>query len=208
MKPCLTAGSLAALLLAMAPSANAQTVRDASTATPPAETKWVVDMMHSQIEFGVQHLVGRVRGNFDRWYAVLVTKQGDWKLGTVKVVVRTASLNTGNSYRDADLRSGRFFAVDRYPKMTFEGTGFAVGDSTLDLKGILTLKGHSKPVTLSGRYRGIAKDSKGHERIAFEAGGAVDRRDFAISYNENVAGRELIGNTVDFTILIEAVRID
>jgi polyisoprenoid-binding protein YceI len=208
MRRRLTAGSLAAIILAVAPAGNAQAVRDASTVTPPAETRWVVDMMHSQIEFGVRHLVGRVRGSFGRWYAILVTKQGDWKFGTVKVMVRTASLDTGNSYRDADLRSNRFFAVDRYPKMSFEGTAFALGDSTLDLKGILTIKGHSKPVTLSGQYRGIAKDSQGHERIAFEAGGAVDRRDFGISWNEVVAGRELIGNTVDFTILIEAVRVN
>ena len=92
--------------------------------------------------------------------------------------------------------------------MTFEGTSFAVGDSTIDVKGFLTIKGHSKPVTLSGQYRGVAKDREGHERIAFEASGAVDRRDFDITWNENVAGRELIGNTVDFTILIEAVRAD
>jgi polyisoprenoid-binding protein YceI len=63
-------------------------------------------------------------------------------------------------------------------------------------------------VTLSGQYRGVAQDKEGRERIAFEAAGAVDRRDFGISYNETVAGRTLIGNTVDFTILIEAVRIN
>jgi polyisoprenoid-binding protein YceI len=164
-------------------------------------------MVHSQMEFGVRHLVGRVRGTFGRWYAVLATKDQDWTKGNVKVVVRTASLNTGNSIRDDDLRSARFFAVDRYPQMSFEGTAFATGDSTLDLKGILTIKGQSKPVTLSGQYRGVAQDKEGRERIAFEAAGAVDRRDFGISYNETVAGRTLIGNTVDFTILIEAVRI-
>jgi polyisoprenoid-binding protein YceI len=139
---------------------------------------------------------------------VIATKEGDWKLGTVKVSVQTASLNTGNAYRDADLRSDRFFAVARYPRMTFEGTGFAVADSTLSLNGILTIKGHSKPVTLSGQFRGIAKDGNGHERIAFEATGAVDRRDFDIVWNENVAGAELVGNTVEITIGIEAVRVD
>jgi polyisoprenoid-binding protein YceI len=199
---------LAALMSLAAPAASAQAARDASTGAPSRETRWVVDMVHSQIEFGVGHLVGRVRGTFDRWYAVLATKEGDWKLGTVKVSVQTASLNTGNAYRDADLRSDRFFAVERYPKMTFEGTSFAVGDSTIDVKGVLTIKGHSKPVTLSGQYRGIARDREGHQRIAFEAAGAVDRRDFGITWNENVAGRGLIGNTVDFTILIEAVRTD
>lgn len=202
------AGSLAAMMLAVAPAVRAQAVSQASIGTPSAETKWVVDMVHSQVDFGVRHLVGRVRGTFDKWYAVLATEKGDWRLGTVRVLVQTASLNTGNALRDADLRSDRFFAVARYPRMTFEGTGFAVADSTLSVNGILTIKGHSKPVTLSGQYRGIAKDSDGHERIAFEATGAVDRRDFGINWNESVAGAELIGNTVEITIGIEAVRVD
>lgn len=210
MKPHLAgmvAGSLAVLVSAVAPAATAQSVSRV-TAAPSAETRWVVDMVHSQVDFGVRHLVGRVHGHFDKWYAVVTTKGGDWKLGTVKVSVQTASLNTGNSYRDADLRSDRFFAVGRYPKMTFEGTGFAVRDSTLNVNGILTIKGHSKPVTLSGLFRGIAKDSDGHERIAFEAAGMVDRRDFDITWNENVAGTDLVGNTVEITIGIEAVRVN
>lgn len=211
MKPRLAgmaAGSLAALMSAAVPAATAQVGPAVSIGAPSADTKWVVDMVHSQVDFGVRHLVGQVRGTFDRWYAVLETKEGDWKLGSVNVSIETASLNTGNGYRDADLRSDRFFAVARYPKMTFKGTGFAVADSTVDVNGILTIKGHSKPVTLSGRYRGIAKDRDGHERIAFQATGAVDRRDFGITWNEMVAGTELIGNNVDLTIGIEAVRVN
>lgn len=204
----LVAGTLAAVVLAGAQGAAAQTVSGISGRLPPQETKWVVDMVHSQVDFGVRHLVGRVRGTFTRWYAVLTTKDGDWKLGTVDVSVQTASLNTGNGYRDDDLRSDRFFAVARYPKMTFQGTGFAATDSTLDVSGILTIKGHSKPVVLSGQYRGIAKDREGHERIAFEATGAVDRRDFGISWNESIAGTELIGNDVEIRIGIEAVRVN
>lgn len=204
----LVARSLAVVTVAVAPGAAAQGAVEVSSRPPAKETKWVVDMVHSQVDFGVRHLVGRVRGTFTKWYAVLTAKEGDWKAGTVNVTVRTASLNTGNAYRDADLRSDRFFAVDRYPRMTFQGTGFAVADSTLEVSGLLTIKGHSKPVTLWGQYRGIAKDSEGHERIAFEATGAVDRRDFGIDYNETVAGTELIGNNVEITIGIEAVRTE
>lgn len=204
----LVAGSLAAVVLAGAQGAAAQTTADISAGPPPKETKWVVDMVHSQVDFGVRHLVGRVRGTFTKWYALLTTKDGDWKLGTVNVSVQTASLNTGNAYRDDDLRSDRFFAVARYPKMTFQGTGFAATDSTVDVSGILTIKGHSKPVVLSGQYRGIAKDGEGHERIAFEATGAVDRRDFGIIWNESIAGTELIGNDVEIRIGIEAVRVN
>ena len=199
----LSAVGLAALWVGV-PAATAQVASSLGPTKPDA--KWVVDMVHSQVDFGVRHLVGRVRGTFDKWYAVLTTKENDWKQGTVKVSVQTASLNTGNSYRDADLRSDRFFDVQRYPRMTFEGSEFAVADSTLTVSGILTIKGHSKPITLTGQYRGIAKDNDGHERIAFEATGEVDRRDFGIQWNENVAGKDLVGNMVSITVGIEAVR--
>lgn len=199
--------AIAAVLMAGTQPAGAQTTAAVSPRRPP-ETKWVVDMVHSQVDFGVRHLIGRVRGTFTRWYAILTTRDGDWKLGKVDVSIETASLNTGNSYRDADLRSDRFFAVTRYPKMTFQGDGFMATDSTLDVVGTLTIKGHSKPVVLSGKYRGIARDREGRERIGFQATGSVDRRDFGMNWNETVAGTELIGNDVEITIGIEAVRTD
>ena len=177
----LAAGSLTAVALAGAQGASAQTIVDVSTRVPQQETKWVVDMVHSQVNFGVRHLVGRVRGTFTKWYATLITKEGDWKLGTVDVTVQTASLNTGNSYRDDDLRSDRFFSVARFPKMTFQGTGFAATDSTVDVSGILTIKGHSKPVVLSAGTGGSRRTGKGMREIAFQATGEVDRRDFGIS---------------------------
>lgn len=195
------------LAVAGAGAAGGQTV----AATSPAQSqdiKWVVDMVHSQVDFGVRHLVGQVRGNFTNWYALLTTKTGDGKQWAVDVQIQTASLNTGNSYRDADLRSERFFAVTKYPKMTFKGTGFTTTDSTVDVSGILTIKGHSKPVILSGQYLGVAEDREGHQRIAFEAGTVLDRRDFGIDWNESVAGTELIGNDVTITIGIEAVRAE
>lgn len=199
--------SLAALMQVGARGAEAQTAAEASSGYA-TETKWVVDMVHSQVDFGVRHLVGRVRGTFNKWYAILTTKDGDWKLGKVDVQIETASLNTGNNYRDTDLRSDRFFAVTHYPKMTFQGEGFMATDSTLDVIGALTIKGHTKPVVLSGKYRGIARDQEGRERIAFEATTTVDRRDFGMDWNESVAGTELIGNDVEITIGIEAVRVD
>jgi len=204
----LTAGAVGALLSIAAPRAASQVAADVAVPAPSAETKWVVDMVHSQVDFRIRHLVGRVRGTFDKWYAVLSTDRGAWPLGTVTVTVQTASLNTGNRYRDDDLRSDRFFAVKRFPTMTFEGTGMTVADSSVKVMGILTIKGHSKPVTLTGEYRGVAKDAGGHPRIAFEATGEVDRRDFDIAWNETVAGKEMIGNTVEITIAIEAVRAD
>ena len=188
--------------LALQVGAPAPVVAQASS----PETRWVVDPVHSQVDFRVRHLLGRVRGTFTKYYAVLETHDSDWTDGTVKVTVQTGSLDTGNRYRDEDLRSDRFFNVSRYPKMTFQGTGIVARDSTVEISGLLTLRGRSHPVTLTGQYRGIVRDSEGHQRIAFDASTMLDRRDYGISYNEAVAGKELIGNDVEITIAIEAVR--
>jgi polyisoprenoid-binding protein YceI len=194
------------LALSLAPSAEAQTVRPSNQ--PTGETRWVVDPVHSQVDFRVRHLLGRVRGTFTRWYGIIVTQDSNWTDGTVNVSVQTGSIDTGNDYRDADLRSRRFFDVKQYPQMTFESTGIVATDSTLTIAGILTLRGHSRPVVLTGQYRGIAKDREGHQRIAFDATTVIDRREFGLIYNEMVDGVAEIGNDAEITIALEAVRIN
>lgn len=206
------AAAVAALVSTTAPQARAQVPTDApppraSSRIPATGTRWVVDPVHSQVDFRVRHLVGRVRGSFDDWYGVIVTKDDDWTHGTVNVGVQTASVNTGNIHRDADLRSARFFAADSFPRMTFESTGIVATDSTVEIGGILTLKGRSRHVVLVGQYRGTAKDYAGQQRIAFDASTVIDRREFGLAYNETVNGVPGIGNEVEITIAIEAIRV-
>jgi polyisoprenoid-binding protein YceI len=204
----LAGATLAALLVGRAGTAGAQQPTGAAPAPPPGATRWIVDIVHSQIDFRVRHLLGRVRGTFTNWYAVILTEDRDWRHGRVNVTVQTASLNTGNNYRDADLRSPRFFGVDSFPEMTFLGTGIAAGDTTVEIVGLMTIKAHTRPVTLKGTYRGIAKDDQGHERIAFEASASLDRRDFGIDWDATVGSNSLIGNEVEITIAIEAARVN
>ena len=196
----------AALVLTLASQATAQAVDRASGRPPTTGTKWVVDPVHSQIDFRARHLVGRVRGTFTDWYGIIVTKDRDWTHGTVNVSAQTASLSTGNAYRDADLRSPRFFAVDSFPSLTFESTGIVATDSTVEIGGILTIKGRARHVVLTGQFRGIAVDPDRHARIAFDASTVVDRRDYGMTWNEWLAAGPVIGNDVEITIAIEAVQ--
>jgi polyisoprenoid-binding protein YceI len=197
--------AIAVSTLVAPPAARGQAVAEGASSSPA--TKWVVDPVHSQVDFRIRHLVGRVRGTFDDWYGILETQNRDWTHGKVRVTVQTRTLNTGNAYRDADLRSNRFFAVDSFPQMRFESTRIVARGNAVEISGILTIKGRSRPIVLKGAYRGIARDRDGHERIGFEAGTTIDRRDFGITWNEVIAGVSTIGNDVDITITIEAARI-
>lgn len=175
---------------------------------PPRPGRWIVDIVHSQIDFRVRHLVGRVRGSFTNWYAVITTDNRGLRSGRVDVTVQTASLTTGNALRDSDLRSGRFFAVDSFPEMTFRGTGLSMSDTTAEVVGVLTIKGRSHPARFTGQFRGVAKDPDGHERVAFDATTAIDRRDYGMEWNTVVGANTLIGNEVEITIALEAVRLE
>lgn len=207
-----TAGFALALFLSVPPQSTAQArpadVARASSRIPSTGTRWTVDPVHSQVDFRVRHLVGRVRGTFDDWYGVIVTQDDDWTRGTVNVAVQTRSVNTGNAHRDADLRSDRFFAADSYPRMMFESTGIVATDSTVEIGGILTIRGRSRHVVLTGQYRGTARDYVGEKRIAFDASTVVDRREFGLDYSEVVNGVPGIGNEVEVTIAIEAIRVN
>ena len=192
--------------MVMSGTVTAQSAGPASSTPPASGTRWVVDPVHSQVEFGIRHLMGRVRGSFSRWYGVITTTDRDWSHGTVKVQVQTASINTGNGYRDTDLRSPRFLSTDSFPTMTFESTGIVATDSTVEISGTLTLRGRSHPVVLKGRFNGIGRDREGHERIGFDAATVVDRRDYGITWNEVVEGSRVIGDDVEIDISLEAVR--
>jgi YceI-like protein len=85
----LTSLVLTALVVGVA-CAEAQTVAGRPSNQPTATgTKWVVDPVHSQINFRVRHLVGRVQGTFVDWYGIIVTTDQDWTHGTVKVTAQT-----------------------------------------------------------------------------------------------------------------------
>ena len=211
----LAAVAIAALALGAQASAQNTTEAPARPASndvatqapaPDGSTHWVVDLVHSEVEFGIRHLLGRVRGSFTRWYGLIGTTSEDWTHGTVSVTVQTASINTGNSYRDADLRSARFLNTDSFPTMTFKSTGITAKDSTIRIDGILTLKGRSHPVVLTGHFRGVGHDLEGKQRIAFDATTRLDRRDYGISYNQMVEGTKVVGDDVEITIALEAVR--
>jgi polyisoprenoid-binding protein YceI len=90
--------------------------------------------------------------------------------------------------------------------MIFEGRGIVATDSTVAMAGTLTLRGVSRHVVLRGRFDGMGRDLEGKQRIAFDATTVVNRRDFGITYSDMVEGTKVVGDEIEITIALEAVR--
>ncbi len=150
-----------------------------------AKTKWLLDPMHSELQFKIKHLmISNVSGSFKSFNAEVVTEEEDFSTAVIKLTAEMASISTNNEQRDAHLRNSDFFEVEKYPELKFISTKIEERDSdTYALHGELTLKGVTKPVKLNVEFNGIAKDPWGSERAGFLVTGKINRTDWGVSFN-------------------------
>lgn len=164
-----------------------------------------VDSSHSAVTFQVRHLgISWVRGEFRGFTMDLSYDPGNPERSSVSARIPTATLNTGNQRRDADIRGGNYLAVDSFPEMTFVSTRVErAGSNRLRISGDLTLRGVTRPVTLDTEVGGALSGQRGR-RVAFSASTVIRRQDFGITFNRLVEGAQVVGDEVRITIDIEA----
>jgi len=195
----------AAAAAAAATPAAAQTITQVSTA-PKAPVTWTIDPVHSELTFRVRHLLGRVNGTFGEWKGSIVADPAMLSAGQATIEVNVASIDTRNADRDKHLRSADFFDVEKYPTMTFTSRRLVQDGQKLRLEGDLTLHGVTKPVVLTGAYAGKITDPWGKERLAFEASTTINRKDFGLTWSKVQEGVALVGDEVEISVALEAVR--
>lgn len=174
-----------------------------STLTGLSAGTWAIDPTHSEVGFVARHLmVTKVRGSFADVSGTVVVAE-DLTRSVADVTIATASIASGTADRDAHLRSADFFDVETHPEMTFTSTSF---DGEV-LTGDLTIKGVTKPVTLSVEFNGVATDPWGNEKAAFEATGELNRTDWGLTWNANLEkGGVLVSEKIKLALDVQLAK--
>lgn len=149
--------------------------------------KWNLDLMHSELQFKVKHMmVSNVTGNI-RDFKVEVETQGDeLEDASISFEASLDSIATGQSKRDAHLKGPDFFNTPQHPKMTFTSTAFKKlnEEGDYELSGDLTIRGVSRPVKLNVNHGGTVRgDAFGLTRAGFSLSGKINRKDWGLDYN-------------------------
>ncbi|MGY1710933.1 YceI family protein [Geodermatophilus sp. SYSU D00758] len=167
---------------------------------------WDIDAGHSTVGFSVRHMmVSKVRGYFREFSGEIVTAE-DPARNSVTAVVELASIDTRQEQRDAHIRSADFFDVDNHPQMTFRSTGVRAEGGDWFVDGELTLKGHTRPVTLALEPNGFGADAYGGYRAGFSARTEINRNDFGVDIKMPMdGGGVVVGDKVAIELEIEAV---
>jgi len=169
---------------------------------------WKVDPQRSKIEFVVKHLViTRVRGRFKSFDGSIdineAAPQGSVTSGTVDL----ASVQTGFSLRDNNVRSV-LFDVKHFPKMSFRST-HVVFTTRKDFKvyGELTVKGVTREVAFDAVDKGELSPVGGKRRWAFGGTITLNRKDFGLKWGPLFEiGGLFVGDEIKGLLEIEVVQ--
>jgi len=167
---------------------------------------YTIDASHSNIEFAVKHMmISTVKGRFGDVKGTLVIPE-DGK-PVADVTIAAASIDTRSEQRDNHLRSPDFFDVENYPEIRFVSTSAERTGDGWTLVGNLTIKGVTRPVTLSVTDEGAGVDPWGNQKIGFSATGKFNRTDFGLTWNAALeTGGILVGDEVIITLDVQFVK--
>ncbi len=153
---------------------------------------WIVSDSRTRVTFTVGNLGRVARGT-------VTCSSGSVELDTSGTPVRACAeldlntLDTGIRKRDSDLRRPRLLDIDRHPVMTWRcGRFVPTGDGGWTAEGVLSVRGTTAPLVVTGRPDSAALDGK-WLRVRAEA--VLDRAAVGIR-----APGWIIGRTVTITI--------
>jgi polyisoprenoid-binding protein YceI len=159
--------------LALLPFLAAALIGPLSLAQAPV---FVISPQQSTVKFNVKASVA-IAGNFEKWNATLTFTSPDVSTGVLDIEIQAATVNTGSGMKDGKLRGKDFFDVEQNPLITFKSTKIVqTGPATFDVPGIFTIRGVSKPETLTLTVSGVGTGSG-----AIKGTMAFDRKEYGMN---------------------------
>jgi len=180
--------------------AIAASISNAAIAAP--ET-YVIDSTHSMPRFSYSHFGYSTQlSHFDQASGKITIDRAA-KTGSVDVTIDTTSVNTGFPLFNEHIQAEDFLNTAKFPKATFISSKMNFeGDKPSTIDGTLTLKGVSKPVTLTvTSFMCMPHPMLKKDACGANASTVVKRTDFNMGKYA-----PYVGDEVTISLPVEAVK--
>jgi polyisoprenoid-binding protein YceI len=174
-----------------------------------ANTKWLSDPAHSEVQFKVKHLmITTVTGYFKKFKLEVETDGDDFTTASrIEFTADIESINTNNEQRDTHLKSAEFFESEQYAELKFVGKKYEKAGEDFKVHGDLTIKGTTRPVTVNVEYGGIVVDPYGQTKAGFTANTKISRKEFGLTWNAvTEAGQVVVSDEIRVHCEIQLVK--
>jgi polyisoprenoid-binding protein YceI len=166
---------------------------------------------HSRVSFDIDYMMmTKVEGQFKGYHGFFDINDKENQLSNIRVEVTADTVDTNDTKRDFHLRGHEFLYAAVYPDISFKAQGTVrISDAKkFQVNGEVNLRGITKPLVLTGIYKGKGVDSWGKISYFLEMTGEINRKDFGIIWNKQVdTGGYLLGDMVRLTIIVQAQKL-
>lgn len=170
---------------------------------PAAPESYTIDPRHTFPSFAIRHLgFSTQRGRFNDTAGRITLDRAARKAGA-QITIDASSVDTGLAELEERLRKADFFDAAKYPTITFTSTSARFeGDTLKALDGMLTIRGRTRPVTLTiDRLVCGPHPARRTTVCGADAAATIKRSEFGMTY-----GLPLVGDEVKLSIQVEAVK--
>lgn len=168
-----------------------------------APLTYAVDSTHTFPSFTYNHLgFSQQTHRFLKTTGTVVwDKEG--QTGSVDITIDTKSVDAGSALFSEHIQDTELFDTANFPTITFKSTKIKfAGEDPVSIDGDLTIKGITKPVTLTvTNFKSQINPLVRREAFGANAVTKIKRGDFNVS-----KGLPFVGNEVTLNIVIEAIR--
>jgi polyisoprenoid-binding protein YceI len=162
-----------------------------------------VEPTHTYPRFSYSHLGYSIQlSRFDKTSGKVIFDKVA-KTGSVDIVINTKSVSTGSDVFNEHIQGEDYLDTGKFPTATFKSTAVVFeGDKPAKIEGNLTLKGVTKPVTLTvTSFHTMPHPMLKKDAIGANAFTTVKRTDFNMGKNA-----PYVGDEVRIDIAIEAIK--
>jgi polyisoprenoid-binding protein YceI len=147
-----------------------------------AAEKFPIDSGHSKVGLTVALAgVTDVDGRFADFDGTISYDEADLTKSSVTAIIKTASIDTGNSSRDNDLRGANFFDANKYPTIRFQSKSIQRQGNDYVMTGTLTIRDVTRDVVIPLVWRQHkTPDPWQNTRIGFEGRLTLQRKEYGV----------------------------
>lgn len=167
------------------PSLAIATIFFLSIASPlKAAEKYKFDSAHTNITWSANHFgFSSPSGKFVSSDGFVVLDEANPQNSSVKITIKTNSIQTGNIQFDSSLKSENFLNTIKYPEAKFVSTNIIAQGKKARITGDFTLLGVTQSIVLDAKLNKIGINPVTQKKTAgFSAQTSIKRSDFGMDF--------------------------
>lgn len=163
----------------------------AATSAWAQAVPYALDRANSQVTYEVNFDQDIIRG-------VIPVERADMRIdfggtgSSINVVLNAAAATASFPFAEQALKGPKVLATGQHPKMTFAASGFRIGNTQANVQGNVTIRGVTRPITLSAqlfRQQGTAAGDL--SKMSVHITGVVNRSAFGATGWSDMVGDQV-----------------